>query len=57
MPLYGIMDVYPDWANNIYGTGSYYLRRVNPAQQKRDICTYCSQRPGYDYEVVRRKDQ
>ena len=52
-----IMCLCPACANNFYGTGSYYLRRVNPAQQKRDICTYCSQRPGYDYEVVRRKDQ
>ena len=39
-----IMCLCPACANNFYGTGSYYLRRVNPAQQKRDICTYCSQR-------------
>lgn len=44
-----IMCLCPACANNFYGTGSYYLRRVNPAQQKRDICTYCSQRPGFDY--------
>jgi len=47
----------PACANNFYGTGSYYLRRVNPAQQKRDICTYCSQRPGFDYEVVKRAER
>ena len=51
-----IMCLCPACANNFYGTGSYYLRRVNPAQQKRDICTYCSQRPGFDYEVVHRKE-
>ena len=44
----------PACANNFYGTGSYYLKRVNPAQQERDICTYCGQRPGFDYEVVKR---
>ena len=52
-----IMCLCPACANNFYGTGSYYLKRVNPAQQERDICTYCNQRPGFDYEVVRRKDQ
>lgn len=29
-----IMCLCPPGANNFYGTGSYYLRRVNPAQQK-----------------------
>ena len=52
-----IMCLCPACANNFYGTGSYYLRRVNPAQQKRDICTYCSQRPGFDYEVVKRAER
>jgi mRNA interferase MazF len=52
-----IMCLCPACANNFYGTGSYYLRRVNSAQRERDICTYCGQRPGFDYEVVRRKDQ
>ena len=52
-----IMCLCPACANNFYGTGSYYLRRVNPVQQKRDICTYCSQRPGFDYEVVKRAER
>ena len=51
-----IMCLCPACANNFYGTGSYYLRKVNPAQQKRDICTYCSQRPGFEYEVLHRKE-
>ena len=41
-------------ANNFYGTGSYYLRRVHPDRVEKDICTYCGQRPGFDYEVVKR---
>ena len=52
-----IMCLCPACANNFYGTGSYYLKRVNPAQQERDICTYCGQRPGFDYEVVKRAER
>lgn len=50
-----IMCLCPACANNFYGTGSYYLKRVNPGQGQRDICTYCGQRPGFEYEVIRRK--
>lgn len=50
-----VMCLCPACANNFYGTGSYFLRRVNPAQTERDICTYCGQRPGFDYEVVQRQ--
>ena len=49
-----IMCLCPACANNFYGTGSYYLRRVNPKQVQRDICTYCGQNIGYDYEVVKK---
>ena len=49
-----IMCLCPACANNFYGTGSYYLRRVHPDRVEKDICTYCGQRPGFDYEVVRR---
>ena len=49
-----IMCLCPACANNFYGTGSYYLRRVNPKQEQRDICTYCGQNIGYDYEVVKK---
>ena len=40
-------------ANNFYGTGSYYLGRVHPGRVEKDICTYCGQRPGFDYEVIK----
>ncbi|MCX4298917.1 MAG: type II toxin-antitoxin system PemK/MazF family toxin [Lachnospiraceae bacterium] len=49
-----IMCLCPACANNFYGTGSYYLRRVHPGGVEKDICTYCGQRPGFDYEVVKR---
>ena len=47
----------PACANNFYGTGSYYLRRVHPGRVEKDICTYCGQRPGFDYEVVKKKER
>ena len=54
MPKNLIMCLCPACANNFYGTGSYYLRRVNPKQVQRDVCTYCGQNIGYDYEVVKK---
>ena len=54
MPKNLIMCLCPACVNNFYGTGSYYLRRVNPKQEQRDICTYCGQNIGYDYEVVKK---
>lgn len=44
----------PACANNFYGTGSYFLRRVHSEQVEKNICTYCNQRAGYDYQVIHR---
>ena len=41
--------------DNFYGTGAYYLRRIDPHQTAKDTCTYCNQRKGYDYELVPKK--
>ena len=57
MPENLIMCLCPACANNFYGTGSYYLRRVHPGRVEKDICTYCGQRPGFDYEVIKRKQE
>lgn len=54
MPKNLIMCLCPACANNFYGTGSYFLRRVNPQQTEKDICTYCGQNRGYDYAVVKK---
>lgn len=54
MPTNLIMCLCPACANNFYGTGSYYLRRINPHQTEKELCTYCGQRPGFDYSVIRR---
>ena len=39
-------------ANNFYGTGAFYLKRVNPNATEKESCTYCGQRRGYDYEIA-----
>ena len=41
-------------ADNFYGTGAYYLRRIDPHQTAKDTCTYCNSRKGLDYEIVRK---
>lgn len=51
-----IICLCPACANNFYGTGSYYLRKVVPHGAEKDLCTYCGQRTGFDYEVVRRNE-
>ena len=40
-------------ANNFYGTGNYYLKRIH--YSGKDLCTYCNHRPGYSYQVVTRR--
>lgn len=42
-------------ADNFCSTGAFSLRRVNPNQTEKETCTYCNQRPGYDFEVMPRK--
>ena len=44
-------------ADNFYGTGAYYLRRIDPHQTAKDTCTYCNSRKGLDYltYVLRKK--
>ena len=29
-------------AENFYGSGAYYLRRVNPIAVEKELCTYCT---------------
>ena len=41
-------------AENFYGSGAYYLRRVNPIEVEKELCTYCNQRVGFDYEITPR---
>ena len=41
-------------AESFYGSGAYFLRRVNPIEVEKELCTYCNQRTGFDYEVTKR---
>lgn len=41
-------------ADNFYGSGAFVLRRVNSEQNAKDTCTYCNNRKGYDYEIIRK---
>ena len=50
-PNHLMMCLCPACASNFYGTGAYLLRRVDD-QPVKDICTYCGQRKGFDYEIV-----
>lgn len=43
-------------ADNFRSTGAYSLRRIDPTQSGKDTCTYCNQRKGFDYSVMRRKE-
>lgn len=41
-------------ANNFYGTGAFILKRIAPDAVEKDTCTYCGQRRGYDYTVMKK---
>lgn len=38
-------------ANDFRGTGAFLLRRVNPRQAEKEICSYCGKRRGSIYEI------
>lgn len=44
----------PVCASNFYNIPSYRIRRKNPYQSERDVCTYCSCRLGFDYLVLKK---
>ncbi len=39
-------------ADNFFSTGGYILRRADKGQTEKKPCTYCSQRMGFDYEII-----
>lgn len=45
----------PTCARNFYGTGSYFLQRVDPLQTEQQICTYCGQNRGFDYYLKKKQ--
>ena len=55
MPKNLIMCLCPACANNFFGTGSYYLKRITSDPVQKDVCTYCGQQLGFDYMVMKRR--
>lgn len=49
-----IMSLCSVCADNFRNTGAYFLRRVDPGQIQKEKCTYCDQRRGFDYIVVKK---
>ncbi len=41
-------------AANFRGAGGFVLRRTDPRQEQKDLCTYCGQRRGFDYELIQK---
>lgn len=41
-------------AKNFYDAGSYFIRRIDPLQVEKQVCTYCGQRRGYDYTLQKK---
>ena len=44
-------------ADAFRSTGVYSLQRLEPKQAEKDTCTYCNQRVGSDYAVIRRNQE
>lgn len=44
-------------ADNFYGSGAFHLRRIDPIEVEMEMCTYCGQRRGFDYEITKRKSR
>lgn len=40
--------------SNFRNTGAYYLCRLDPGQLKKEVCTYCNQRRGFDYVMMKK---
>lgn len=49
-----IMSLCSVCADNFRNTGACILRRVDPGQMQKEKCTYCDQRRGFDYIVVKK---
>lgn len=49
-----IMSLCSVCASNFRNTDAYNLCRLDPGQIKKDVCTYCNQRRGFDYVIVKK---
>lgn len=44
-------------ASQFISSPDHIILRVDPLQKKKDTCTYCDFREGYDYRIISRKKQ
>ncbi len=52
-----VLCLYGVCSNQFYSTGFYALRRTDPLQVEKDMCTYCNRRRGYNYELIQKKGE
>lgn len=50
-----VMSLCSVCAGNFRSTGAYFLCRLDPSQIQKDVCTYCNQRRGFDYVMVKKE--
>ena len=42
-------------ADAFRGTGAFILRKTEPIETKKEICAYCGQNPGVEFEVISKR--
>ena len=42
-------------AENFYGAGNYILKRARPNDGRKEVCSYCNHRPGYEYMLDKKE--
>jgi mRNA interferase MazF len=49
-----IMTLCPSCANAFCWDGEHILKRMDPTSTEMDLCTFCGQRYGHEYNVIKR---
>lgn len=39
---------------NFYGAGDYILKRARTGGSRKEVCSYCNHRPGYEYTLIKK---
>ena len=46
------LSLCPVCASQFYQTNEHIIRRSNPFKMKKEVCTYCGFRYGWDFQVI-----
>ena len=49
-----VMSLCGSCVRNFRNAGAWFLCRVDPGQMQKETCTYCGQRSGFDYFVMKK---